>query len=68
MAPRAQDIHVLGPAPAPISLVRGRYRWRFLIRASRAVNVQAFIRQWIGGFKPPGSLRIDIDVDPYSFL
>ncbi len=64
----AKDIRVLGPAPAPIALVRGRYRWRFLIKAGRETNVQAFIREWLHGVKSRGSLKIDIDVDPYSFL
>jgi primosomal protein N' (replication factor Y) len=64
----AKDIRLLGPAPAPIALVRGRYRWRFLIKAGRETNVQAFVREWLQGVKPRGSLKIDIDVDPYSFL
>ncbi len=68
VAPAAADVQILGPAPAPIHLVRGRYRWRYLIRAERDVNVQAFIRQWLTGIKTRGSLRIDIDVDPYNFL
>jgi primosomal protein N' (replication factor Y) len=68
VAPVAQDVHVLGPAPAPIHLVRGRHRWRFLIRANREVNVQGFIRLWLAKIKTRGSLRIDIDVDPYNFL
>ena len=59
---------MLGPAPAPIALVRGRYRWRFLVKAGRETNVQAFLRNWLHGVKPRGSLKIDIDVDPYSFL
>jgi primosomal protein N' (replication factor Y) len=67
-APLADGITLLGPAPAPIALVRGRHRWRFLIRAARSVNVQAYLRQWLAGIKPKGSLRIDLDVDPYSFL
>jgi len=67
-AVEAKEIRLLGPAPAPIALVRGRYRWRFLIKAGRETNVQAFIREWLQGVKPRGSLKIDIDVDPYSFL
>ena len=46
----------------------GRYRWRFLVKAGREINVQAYLRKWLGGIKPRGSLRADIDVDPYSFL
>ena len=35
IAPLAEGITVLGPAPAPIALVRGRHRWRFLVKAGR---------------------------------
>jgi primosomal protein N' (replication factor Y) (superfamily II helicase) len=67
-APLSDAIRVLGPAPAPIHLIRGRYRWRFLVKGSREQNLQAFLQSWLGGVKPKGSLRIAIDVDPYNFL
>jgi primosomal protein N' (replication factor Y) len=68
LAPDGESVHVLGPAPAPLHLVRGLYRWRYLVRARRGINVQAFIRAWLGEVKPKGSVRLAIDVDPYSFL
>jgi len=67
-APRAEGVAVLGPAPAPIHLVRGRHRWRFLVKVGREVNIQNFLRQWLKEVKPKGSLHLAIDVDPYSFL
>jgi primosomal protein N' (replication factor Y) (superfamily II helicase) len=66
--PSGEGIHVLGPAPAPLHLVRGLYRWRFLIKAKRDVNLQAFIEAWLTGIKPTGSLRMSVDIDPYSFV
>jgi primosomal protein N' (replication factor Y) len=66
--PAGQGIHVLGPAPAALHLVRGLYRWRFLVKAKRDVNVQAYISAWLEGVKPKGSLRVSIDIDPYSFV
>ncbi len=68
LTPLAEGVTVLGPAPAPIHLVRGRHRWRFLLKAERHVNMQDFLRQWLDGIKPKGSLDLAIDVDPYSFL
>ena len=47
---------------------RGLFRWRYLVRARRGINVQAFIRAWLAEVKPKGSVRLAIDVDPYSFL
>ena len=68
IAPLAEGVTVLGPAPAPIALVRGRHRWRFLVKAKREVNVQAFLRLWLADVKPKGSLALQVDVDPYNFL
>jgi primosomal protein N' (replication factor Y) len=67
-APQAEGIEVLGPAPAPIPLIRGRYRWRLLLRARRDIRVQDYIRQWLATAKEFGSLRVEVDIDPYSFL
>ncbi len=68
VAPTGEAVAVLGPAQAPIHIVRGRHRWRFLVKAPREVNIQAFIRQWLKDVKPRGSLQLHIDVDPYNFL
>jgi primosomal protein N' (replication factor Y) (superfamily II helicase) len=67
-APAGEAIIILGPAPAPIHIVRGRYRWRLLVKAEREVNIQAFLRQWLKDIKPKGSTHLNIDVDPYNFL
>jgi primosomal protein N' (replication factor Y) (superfamily II helicase) len=66
--PRASEIQVLGPAPAPLALLRGRHRRRFLVMAGRGVNVQGFVRQWLAGVKVSGGSRVTVDVDPYGFL
>src|SRR5207245_5127058 len=57
LAPDGEGVHVLGPAPAPLHLVRGLFRWRYLVRARRGINVQAFIRAWLAEVKPKGSVR-----------
>lgn len=68
MAPRAEDVTVLGPAPAPMALLRGRTRLRFLVKAGRNVNIQAFLHAWLDGLKVPNQVRVSVDVDPYSFM
>jgi primosomal protein N' (replication factor Y) (superfamily II helicase) len=68
IAPQGEHVTVLGPAPAPIAVVRGRHRYRLLIRAPRDVNIQNFIREWLKDVKPKGSINLAIDVDPYNFL
>ena len=68
-APNAEGLEVYGPADAPLSLVRGRRRKRLLVRADRTVDLQAFLTTWRArGPRVPGSVRMTIDVDPYSFL
>ena len=60
---------VLGPAEAPLALIRGRYRFRLLVKTEREVNVQAYLRAWLArAEKPRGSVRVAVDVDPMSFL
>lgn len=67
-APHDAGIEVYGPAPAPLSLLRGRHRRRLLLRAERSVNVQSVLRAWRGRVEVPDAVRVQVDVDPYSFL
>ncbi len=66
--PNAEAVEVYGPADAPLALVRGRRRKRFLVRADRTVDLQAFMSAWRARVKVPGSVRVVVDIDPYSFL
>jgi primosomal protein N' (replication factor Y) len=68
-APAAQTIEVLGPAEAPLAIVRGRYRYRILVKAPREVDVQSYLRAWLDALpKLKGDLRLQVDIDPYNFL
>ena len=66
-APAQADLAVLGPTPAPLALLRGYFRYRLLVKATRAVNLQAYIRRWLSQTPQPGGIRIKVDIDPYSF-
>jgi primosomal protein N' (replication factor Y) len=66
--PNAERLEVYGPADAPLALVRGRRRKRLLVRADRDVDLQGFLRAWLARVKVPASVRLSVDVDPYSFL
>ncbi|GMM60303.1 primosomal protein N' [Novosphingobium pituita] len=67
-APRLPDVMILGPAPAPLSLLRGRYRYRLLINARRTSEVQKVIRGWLAPLRFPQGVRVAVDIDPYSFV
>ncbi|MGC6500073.1 MAG: primosomal protein N' [Henriciella sp.] len=67
-APNGENITVYGPAPAPIGILRGRHRFRFLITAPKQVDLSAYMAAWLSRLKLPAALRLSADIDPYSFL
>jgi primosomal protein N' (replication factor Y) len=67
-APKADGVELWGPAPAPFYRIRGEARLRFLVKARRDVDVQAFLDVWLKRVKLPASVVRVVDVDPYSFL
>ena len=67
-APREDGVVVLGPAPAPLAVLRGRHRRRLLLKARRDVAVQPLLRAWLAAVRVGGGVRVDVDVDPVSFL
>ncbi len=67
-APNNRDIRVLGPAPAPLAMLRGRHRRRLLLKATRNTDMQKVLKLWLSRVHWPGGVRVQIDVDPYSFL
>ncbi|MBX7493583.1 primosomal protein N' [Qipengyuania sp. 1NDW9] len=66
--PDVADCMILGPAPAPMAQLRGRYRYRLLMNARRSVQLQDVIRNWLGRIDHPPGVRVAVDVDPYSFV
>jgi primosomal protein N' (replication factor Y) len=68
-APKDEQVRVLGPAEAPIAVVRGRHRFRLLIKSPRAFDLSAYLREWLSEApKPKGSVKLEVDVDPQSFF
>jgi primosomal protein N' (replication factor Y) len=67
-APNAEGVEVYGPADAPLGLIRGRRRKRFLVRADRGVDLSAYMATWRARVRPPSAVRLAIDIDPYTFL
>jgi primosomal protein N' (replication factor Y) (superfamily II helicase) len=68
-APKDEQIRVLGPAEAPIAVVRGRHRFRLLVKCPRAFDLSAYLRAWLAEApKPRGNVRLEVDVDPQSFF
>ena len=69
MAPLDERIQVLGPAEAPLAVIKGRYRFRLLVKSARGVDLSSYLREWLAaGPKTKGNLKLEVDVDPQSFL
>jgi len=67
--PRTEKISVLGPAEAPLAVVRGRHRFRLLVHAPRGADIQAYLQAWLHAAPAPrGGVRVQVDIDPQSFL
>lgn len=68
-APKDERVRVLGPAEAPIAVVRGRHRFRLLVKSPRGFDLSDYLREWLGRApKPRGNTQLEVDVDPMSFL
>ncbi len=68
-APRDENVRVLGPAEAPIAVVRGRHRFRLLVKSPRGFDLSVYLRQWLSAApKLRGNVRLEVDVDPQSFF
>ncbi|MGI9353248.1 MAG: primosomal protein N' [Rhizobiaceae bacterium] len=67
--PDTASVRLLGPAEAPLSLIRGRYRFRLLVHAPRSFALQDWLRIWFkAAAKPRGNIRVQVDIDPQSFV
>ena len=67
-APGGEGVQVLGPAPAPLAMLRGRHRRRLLLKTRRDIAVQPILRDWLAKVPVPTGVRVQVDVDPVGFL
>lgn len=68
LAPQEDGVRTMGPAPAPMTRIRGHFRYRMLMQAPKSVKVQPMVRQWLLKAGAMKGVQIKIDVDPYSFF
>lgn len=67
--PRDERVRVLGPAEAPLAVMRGRHRFRILVKSPRGFDLSDYMRDWLAAApKAKGDVRLDIDIDPQSFF
>ena len=69
VAPTDERVQLLGPAEAPLAVIKGRYRFRLLLKSARGFDLSDYLRHWLAASpKPKGNLKLEVDVDPQSFL
>lgn len=66
-APSVDEVQILGPTPAPLAYLRGKHRWRFLVKAEKGYPIQRLLDHWLRQVKIPSAVSLDIDIDPQSF-
>ncbi len=65
----ASGLELVGPAPAPIEKLHGRWRWHFLLRSPSPATLGDILRSYLGGHRPKGrDVRVVIDRDPVALL
>lgn len=67
-APITDGVEIFGPAEPPVAVIRGRYRRRILVRSDPGIDLSAYLASWRARVKTPPSIRVMVDVDPYSFV
>lgn len=68
LAPRAEGIEILGPSEPPIGRLRGLFRRRLFIQAESSVNLSRYMTVWRAKLRSPAKYKIQIDIDPQSFM
>ena len=67
-APHEQGVQLLGPAPAPIYMLRGKFRYRLLFKTLKTINIQSLLQTWLTHLNYPSNVHVEVDIDPYSFM
>ena len=58
----------MGPVEAPLFLLRGKYRYRILLRSIKRKELNLYAEKWLENINLQRNIRLTADVDPYSFL
>jgi len=62
------DLSVLGPSPAPLAKLEGKFRYHCIIKAPRVSKIVPWIMDAWRLIRAPKNIKIDIDIDPMSML
>ena len=63
-----EGVWLLGPAPAPMYILRSKYRYRLLLKTLKTINIQNVVQTWLSRVNIPANVKVEVDIDPYSFM
>jgi primosomal protein N' (replication factor Y) len=61
-------IEILGPAPAPLAKVRGRFRWQILLKSANRTDMKKVLVTFRSQWNPSRIIRTNVDIDPVDTL
>lgn len=63
-----EQCQVMGPLPAPFYKLKEKYRYHVICRAESYSELSLLVDQVTGKTKLSSTIKIDLDIDPYSLL
>jgi primosomal protein N' (replication factor Y) len=60
------DIDIIGPAPSPMAMLRGYYRWNIIIKTKDREKTVKDLRKALSGYRKGPGVLMAVDVDPMS--
>jgi len=60
------EVAVLGPAAAPLSRLRGRFRWHLLLKAPQPRMIGDVLRRALDRVRLGREVTVVVDMDPVS--
>jgi primosomal protein N' (replication factor Y) len=61
----SKEIEIIGPAPSPISRMKGMYRWNLFLKSDRIENISSLLKKVLGNNRRMSGVIISVDMDPY---
>jgi primosomal protein N' (replication factor Y) len=61
-------VEILGPVPAPLYRLRGRFRRQILLKSPTRNDLRRLIVAWQHNRKPASAIRENIDIDPIDMM
>ena len=62
------DFHLLPFIEAPLPKIKNKYRYHFIIKATKSKYIQNFLDMFLNEFECPNKIDMLVDVDPLSLM